>query len=74
MNTQLTQQEQDVLLQAMKTTCKLWIKLEKNDKGTLNLLMFNGYSKDEANTMLDMGKRYYDIFGKVEFKDLEVAA
>jgi hypothetical protein len=74
MNTQLTQQDQDTLLQAMKTTCKLWIKLNKSDKGTLNLLLHTGYSVPHAHQMLEMGKRYYDIFGKVEFKDLEVAA
>lgn len=74
MSTQLTQQDQDILLQAMKTTCKLWIKLNKNDKLVINRLSILGYSIPDANKMLDMGKRYYDIFGKIEFKDLEVAA
>lgn len=74
MSTQLTQQDQDLLLQAMKTTCKLWIKLNKDDKKTINSLAVLGYSIPDANKMLEMGKRYYDIFGKEEFKDLEVAA
>jgi hypothetical protein len=71
---QLTQQEQDTLLEAMKTTCKLWIKVNKSDMKTINLLLSIGYSVPDANKMLDMGKRYYDVFGKTEFRDLEVAA
>ena len=74
MSTQLTQQDQDLLLQAMKTTCKLWIKLNKDDKKTINSLAVLGYSIPDANTMLDISKKYYQVFGKHEFKDLEVAA
>jgi hypothetical protein len=71
---QLTQQDQDVLLQAMKTTCKLWIKLNKDDNKTIKYLAVLGYSIPYANQMLEVGKRYYDAFGKIEFRDLEVAA
>lgn len=74
MSTQLTQQDQEILLQAMKTTCKLWIKLNKDDNKTINSLAVLGYSIPDANQMLEMGKRYYDLFGKIEFRELEVAA
>ena len=73
MSTQLTKLDQDILLQAMKTTCKLWIKLNKDHNKTIKHLSVLGYSIPHANQMLAMGKIYYNIFGEIEFKDLEVA-
>ena len=73
MSTQLIQQDQDLLLQAMKTTCKLWIKLNKDDKKTINSLAVLGYSIPDASQLLDFCKKYYNAF-KQEFRELEVAA
>lgn len=70
----LTQQEQDIMLESMKTVCKIWIKFEKNDAVTINTLVtLAGYSTEDATTLLDLGKKYYGAF-KGEFRDLEVAA
>lgn len=73
MSTQLTQQDKDLLLQAIKVTCKLWIKLKKDDNKTIKSLAVLGYSIPDASQLLDFGKKYYNAF-KQEFRELEVAA
>jgi TRAP-type C4-dicarboxylate transport system substrate-binding protein len=74
MRKELTPEDQAIILEAMKTTCKLWIKLNKSDKATINLLLYTGYSVPDAHSMLEISKKYYQAFGKIEFKELEAAA
>jgi len=58
----MTHQDQKKQLQAIQTTCKLWINWDKSDKKTIYSLTVLGYSIPDANTMLGAAKKYYDVF------------